>query len=102
MENPNRRVVIPVWLRPAYRARRSIRAKVSGRLLAAVGDDVIGDLGVIRQAVETGLLDRRDMDEHVLAAAVRLNEAVTLLPIEPLYRPARHNVPPTIMTLVER
>src|ERR1700736_3071528 len=35
--------------------------------------------------------NRRDMNEDVLAsAAVRLNEAITLLRIEPLHRAARH------------
>ena len=60
------------------------------RFLAAVRDDVEADLGSLSQAVIAGLLNRRNMDKHVLAAAVRLNEAVTLLPVEPLHGNSRH------------
>ena len=35
---------------------------------------------------QAGALDGRDMDKHVLATACRLNEAVTLLRIEPFHR----------------
>ena len=35
-------------------------------------------------------LDRRDMDEHVAAAAVRLDESIALYWIKPLHRPHRH------------
>jgi hypothetical protein len=72
------------------RMRASLQLQVSSRLLAAVADDVIGDLGAIRQAVHAGFLDGRDMDEDVLAAAVRLDEAITLGRIEPFHCPARH------------
>src|SRR6266436_5967355 len=44
------------------------------RFLAAVRDDIERHLGAIRQAVQAGLLDGRDMDEHVLAAGVRRDE----------------------------
>ena len=41
-----------------------------------------------------GLLNRRDVDEHILAASVRLNEAVTLLAVEPLHYTTCHVVSP--------
>jgi hypothetical protein len=36
-------------------------------------------LGALGEAIVTGLLHRRAVDEHVLAAGVRLNEAIALL-----------------------
>src|SRR5260370_15959593 len=68
----------------------SLQPQISGRLLAAVADDVVADLRAVWQTIIAGLLNRRDMDEHVLAAGVRLNEAITFLAVEPLHCPARH------------
>jgi hypothetical protein len=43
------------------------------------------------EGTQARTFNRRDMNEDVLAsAAVRLNEAITLLRIEPLHRAARH------------
>jgi hypothetical protein len=65
--------------------------QISGRLLAAIADDVVGDLGTLAQVVQPGLLKSRDMDEHVLAAtAVRLNETITFIRVKPLHSTCRH------------
>ena len=64
--------------------------EVDGGVLAAVLLDLIGDLLAFVQAVQASPLDGADMDEHVLAAAVRLNEAKTLGGVEPLDRTCRH------------
>src|ERR1700754_1819354 len=64
--------------------------EIDGGVLAAVLLDLIGDLLAFVQAVQASPLDGADMDEHVLAAAVRLNEAKTLGGIKPLDRACRH------------
>jgi len=72
----------------------SLQQQISRRFLAAVADDVIGEFGAIRQAVHAGFLNCRDMDEHILAASVRLNESITLLPVKPFHCPTRHDRSP--------
>src|ERR671921_731488 len=59
---------------------------------AAVGLHLIGDLLTLREAAQAGALNRADVDEHVLAARVRLNEAIALLVVEPLHRSRCHDV----------
>ena len=44
------------------------------------------------EAVHSSPFDRADMDEHVLAAVSRLNEAVSLLAVEPLHGPLHHKI----------
>jgi len=41
----------------------------------------------LSETAEAGSLDSRDMDKHILAAALRLNKSVPFLGIEPLHRP---------------
>jgi hypothetical protein len=68
----------------------SLHLQISRRFLAAVADDVVADLGTLIEAAQAGLLDGRDMDEHILAAAVGLNKSEPLLRIEPLHCARRH------------
>jgi len=49
-----------------------------------------GDLLVFVQLAQSCSLNRRDVNEHVLGAVIRLNKSVTLLGVEPLYRSASH------------
>ena len=44
-----------------------------------------GDLLAFDEAAQTGSFERADMDEHVLPAVIRLNEAIALLTIIPFY-----------------
>jgi hypothetical protein len=52
---------------------RSLQPQIPGRLLASIGDDLAADLRAFSERAEPGLLDGRYVDEHVLAAAIRLN-----------------------------
>jgi len=63
------------------RRSRSLGLEVSGRLLAGalVGLDLEGDLLAVAQAADAGALERGRVDEDVLAARVRRDEAVALL-----------------------
>src|SRR5690349_23189092 len=56
-----------------------------GRLLPAIFDDLVADLLSFMQGIEASALDRRDMDENVPAPIGRLNEAESLLRIEPFH-----------------
>src|SRR5258708_45594 len=48
------------------------------------------------QTLQPGPRDGRDVDEHVLAAVARLNEAEALLCVEPFYCTQSHLGPPSI------
>jgi hypothetical protein len=48
------------------------------------------DLLTLVEGRQTGPLNRRNMDENVLAAALRLNEPVTFGRVEPLHDTGRH------------
>src|SRR5580698_2003820 len=45
------------------------------------------------QRAEIGAFHGRDVNEHIVAAAVRLNEAKTLLAVEPLHGSNSHRCP---------
>src|SRR3954447_18427429 len=78
--------------RRSLRRSRSLGLEVSGRLLAGalVGLDLEGDLLAVAQAADAGALERGRVDEDVLAARVRRDEAVALLVVVPLHRARIH------------
>ena len=49
----------------------------------AVDDDLECNALAFSQLTQPCTFDRTDMDEHILAAALRLDESVTLLCVEP-------------------
>jgi len=77
-------------------AAASLHSQIFRGLLAAVVEDVIGDLVTFAKVVQAGTLDRRDVDEHVLAAVVRPDEAVALFSVEKFHSPARHVCSPLV------
>src|SRR5690606_33742573 len=54
-------------------------------------DDLIGDLLALIEAVQPRTLDGGNVDEYVRPAFVRLNEAISLLTIEPFYGASCHD-----------
>src|SRR5262245_42210378 len=52
--------------------------------------DLILDLLPFIERAQSSALDRRDVDEHVFAASLRLDKSVALGWIEPLHGAARH------------
>src|SRR5262249_367958 len=69
---------------------RSTRFEIVRRLLAAVADNlVIDDLTLVERS-QAGALHRGDMDEHVSAAALRLNETIALRRVEPFHSAGSH------------
>src|ERR1700674_562238 len=67
------------------------------RGLAAIADDFVLDLLAFIEGAEAGALYRRDVDKHVLAATLRLNEAVTLDGVEPFHSSDRHQDSPSLL-----
>src|SRR5262245_39482761 len=64
--------------------------EMAGARLAALGDQIIADLLRFVERRQTSALDGADMDEHVLRAIIRLDEAEALLGIEPFDFACRH------------
>src|SRR5436190_14376128 len=59
-------------------------------LARAGGKQFVADLSPLREAGVGSFLDGRDVDEHVLASTVRLDESVPLDWTKPLHSPHRH------------
>src|ERR1700730_158073 len=76
--------------------------KVFGRFLAVLraAHDFERDFLTLVQRVETRAFDGADMDEHILAAVIRLNEAVAFLRIKPLYGALAHGSCPSVSACV--
>jgi hypothetical protein len=70
----------------------AIACKACGRrcLARSSGEQFVADLGTLREPGVTRLLERRDVDEHVLPAAIGLDKSISLGWIKPLHRPHRH------------
>jgi hypothetical protein len=64
---------------------------LSGRLAApAVCNDVEGHLLALVEGAQTRAFDRADVNEDILVAAFRLNEAEAFLVVKPLYSSLVH------------
>ena len=60
--------------------------QVLSRALAVLtSDQLVLDPGALVQSVEPGPFDRRDVDEYVGRAALRLDESISLGSVEPLH-----------------
>src|SRR5690349_16221345 len=71
----------------------SAALEIGSRRLAAVLDHVIADLLAIAQRADARTLHRGDVDEDVLRTIIRLNEAITLLGVEPFDCTSSHSFP---------
>src|SRR6185312_1571652 len=75
------------------------RARASGfevdrRQFAALLLNIEADLLAFVETIQSGALDRADMDKHVLAAGIRLDESETLGGVEPLDGACSHGLHP--------
>src|SRR5581483_4612683 len=66
------------------------RLQIASSLLAALGDDLVGDLLTFVERAHTGALHSGDVHEHILRAVIRLDESIALLGIEELHSSDRH------------
>jgi len=71
--------------------------QIVGRRLPgpSVSNDLIDDLLALVETVHPGTLYGADMDEHILAAVIRLDEAKAFLAVEPLHGSLRHETFPS-------
>ena len=63
---------------------------MAGARLATLGNELVADLLRFVEGRQTSTLDGADMNEHVLRAVIRLDEAEALLGVEPLNFACRH------------
>jgi hypothetical protein len=69
----------------------SLHLQIFRTLFALVWNDVVGDLVALAEVVQAGLLNGRNMDEHILTAtAIRRDETIPLSRVEPLHSTCRH------------
>src|SRR4051794_18995979 len=76
---------------PRCEVLRGLQVGRGGLAALAVGLDVEGNLLPLGQAAHPGALDRRDVNEHVRAAAVLRDEAEAFLAVEELNCTGRHD-----------
>src|ERR1700741_32588 len=69
----------------------ALNLQVLGRGLAAIGNLFVFDGLSFIERRETSLLNRRNVNENVLAAIAGLDETITLGRIEPLHRTFSHS-----------
>src|SRR5262249_44388528 len=69
---------------------RSLDLEIHGRCFSAALFDLILDVLAFIERVQSRALDCGDVNEHVFAATLRLNESIALIRIEPFHRAARH------------
>ena len=69
----------------------STNLEIVRRLLAAIADDLIVDRLTFIERTKASTFDGGDMDEHVLAACLGLNESITLRRVEPFDSASRHH-----------
>ena len=69
------------------------RLQVRRVCLSPFADDVVADFLPFIKFGQTSALDSADMDKNIWPAAIRLDEAKTLLKIEPLHLAYRHRRP---------
>src|ERR1700679_2294720 len=67
--------------------RKIFRADLAPHL---VGLELESDLLAFGQPGKTGAFNGADVNEHIVAAVVRLDKSEALLPIEPLHSTCRH------------
>jgi len=65
-------------------------AQIACRGLSALGHNVERDFLSLVEAMQPGAFHSADVDEDVLAAVVRLDEAKAFLAVEPLYGSSHH------------
>jgi hypothetical protein len=83
-------------VRPAARAASGPRRtlfylEMFCRFLAAIGDNLVLNVLAFVERAQPGPLDRGDVNEHILAAALRLDKAVTFGRVEPLHSACSHS-----------
>src|SRR5262249_33141601 len=77
-------------------AWRLLRFKIFRRLFAAISDDFILNVLAFVERAQPGPLHGGDVNEHILATALRLDKAVTFGRVDPLTSAFRHSRSPSL------
>jgi hypothetical protein len=75
------------WL---ARAKSALNLQILCRRFTPVRDFLVFDDLSLIETTKTGSLDCRNVDKHIFAAALRLNESIPFLRIEPLHSTLGH------------
>src|SRR6202035_5775572 len=93
------------WLKQkpaAFEMRRASKTLADSEIFRGCFSAVfllfIAHLGTFIEGAQAGFFDGRNVHEHILAAAVGLNESKTFGRIKPLHRPCRHVRTPIFTT----
>ena len=65
-------------------------SQIFGGRLATVAHFFVAHLGTLIEAAQSRFFDGRDVHEDILAAAVGLNESISLGRVEPFHSTCRH------------
>jgi hypothetical protein len=71
-------------------AKSALNLEILRRRFALVRDFLVFDDLPLIETAEASSFDRRDVDEHIFAAALWLNKPVSLLRVEPLHGTCSH------------
>src|SRR5262245_36957197 len=74
--------------------------EVAGGFLASIRENFVFDVLTLIEGAEASAFDRRDMNEHVLAATRRLNKTIAFCRVEPFHSTARHRRSPVMLAAV--
>src|SRR6516162_2207480 len=74
----------------------SFHLELLGRFLATVRHNLVFDYLSLIESAQARAFDSRDMNEHVLASGLRLDEPVSLGRNEPLHSTLSHLSPPHV------
>jgi hypothetical protein len=66
------------------------------RFLAAICDDFVLNVLAFVEGAQSGALNGRDVNEHILATALRLDKAIALGRVEPLHSACSHYQSPSL------
>ena len=77
-------------------ARNLLNFEIFRGLFAAIGNDFVLNVLTFVERAQPGPLHSGDVNEHILAAALRLDKAVTLCRVEPLHSACSHYQSPRI------
>ena len=92
VESKNRRQA-----KPSATSRANLsHLEIFRRFLAAICDDFVLNVLTFVERAQSGALDGGDVNEHILATALRLDKAITLGRVEPLHSACSHYQSPSL------
>ena len=74
-----------------------LHLEIFRQFLAAIGDDFVLNVLAFVERAQSGALDGGDVNEHILATALRLDKAITLGRVEPLHSACSHYQSPSLL-----